>query len=56
MGKVKYDYLFYEEGPYHIETSPLIFKANQWIGFYMTGTKVMKDLSRGATFTYLLLT
>ena len=23
---------------YHIETSPLIFRANQWTGFYIIGT------------------
>ena len=32
-------------GPYHIETSPLICRANQWTGFYMRGTSVMKELS-----------
>ena len=26
--------LFHDEGPYHIETSPLIYSANQWTGFY----------------------
>ena len=25
------------EGPYHIETSPLICSANQWTVFYMVG-------------------
>ena len=30
--------------PNHIETSPLINKANQWTGFYMIGTTVMKEL------------
>ena len=28
-----------------IETSPLIFSANQWTGFYMIGTVVMKELT-----------
>ena len=28
--------LFYEGGPYHIETSPLIYRVNQWTGFYTT--------------------
>ena len=28
----------------YIETSPLIFRANQWIGFYMIGTSVLKKL------------
>ena len=27
-----------------IETSPLICRANQWVGFYMIGTSVMKKL------------
>ena len=31
-------------GLYHIETSPLICSANQWTGFYITDTSVMKDL------------
>ena len=29
-------------GPYHMETSQLICKANQWTGFYMIRTSVMK--------------
>ena len=33
-------------GPYHIETSPLIFRANHWNGFYMIETSAMKDLSK----------
>ena len=37
-------YLFRDKGPYHIETSPLICRANQWTGFYMIGTSVMKEL------------
>ena len=36
--------LFYHGGPYHIETSPLICRANQWTGFYMIGTFVMNEL------------
>ena len=36
--------LFHDGGPYHIETSPLICSANQWTGFYMTVTFVMKEL------------
>ena len=31
--------------PYHIETSPLICRANKWTGFYMIGTSVTKDLN-----------
>ena len=36
--------LFHDGDPYHIETSPLTCKANQWTGFYMIGTTVMKEL------------
>ena len=35
---------FYDGGPYHIETIPLICSANQWTGFYMTGASVMQEL------------
>ena len=31
-------------GPYRIETSPLIWRANQWTGFYIIETSVMKEL------------
>ena len=34
----------YDGGPYHMETSPLICSANQWTGFYIVGTSVMKEL------------
>ena len=37
--------LSYDGGPYHIETSPLICRANQWTDFYMTGTSIMKELN-----------
>ena len=37
--------LFHDGSPYHIETSPLICCANQWTGFCMIGTSVMKELS-----------
>ena len=30
----------------HIESSPLICRANQWTGFYMIGTSVMKELNQ----------
>ena len=36
--------LFYDEGRYHIETSPSICSANQLTGFYMISTSVMKEL------------
>ena len=31
-------------GCYHIGTSPLIFRANQWTGFYMISASIMKEL------------
>ena len=35
---------FLDGGPYHIETCPLICRANQWIFFgIIIGTYVMKD-------------
>ena len=36
--------LFHEGSPSHIETSPLIFGANQWTGFYMIEISTMKAL------------
>ena len=38
--------IFHDGGPYHIETSLLTCRANQWTGFYMTGASVMKELSK----------
>ena len=35
--------LFHAGGPYYIETSPLIRRANQWTGLYIIGNSVMKD-------------
>ena len=32
--------LFHDEGPYHVETSLLICRVNQWTGFYMTDTVI----------------
>ena len=38
---------FFHDGSfYHIKTSPLICSSNQWTGFYMTGTSVMKKLNQ----------
>ena len=38
-------YCFFNDGgPYHIETGPSIFAANQWTGFYMVGTSIMQEL------------
>ena len=36
--------LFHDGSRYHIETSPLICRANQWTGFYMITASVMKEL------------
>ena len=36
--------LFHDRGRYHTETSPLVCRANQWTGFYMTMASVMKEL------------
>ena len=38
--------LFHDGCPYPIKTSPLICRANQWTGFYMIRTSVMKDLRK----------
>ena len=35
----------YNGGPYPTETSQVICRANQWTGFYMIGTSVMKELN-----------
>ena len=35
---------FHDGGRHHIETSPLIYPANQWTGFYMITAFVMKEL------------
>ena len=39
--------LFHDGSPYHIETSPLICRANHWTGFYRIRISDMKDLSHG---------
>ena len=36
--------LFHDECPYHIEANQLICKGNQWAGFHMIETSVMKKL------------
>ena len=38
--------LFHDGGPYYIKTSPLICSENQWTGFYMIETSVMKELRK----------
>ena len=35
---------FHGGGPNHIETTPSIYSSNQWTGFYVIGTFVMKEL------------
>ena len=41
----KENQLFHDGGPYHIETSLLICRANQLTGFCMIGTFAMKELT-----------
>ena len=36
---------FMTKGLYHIEISPWICRANQWTGFYMIGTSIMRDFN-----------
>ena len=38
--------LFHYGGPYHIETSPLISRANQRTGFYIIQTSIKKELKK----------
>ena len=40
------DKLFHDGGSCRIETSPLICSVNQWTGFCIIGTSVMKDSRR----------
>ena len=35
---------FSDEGPYHKEKRPLIFRRNQWTGFFMIRTSFLKEL------------
>ena len=42
--------LIHDGGPYHKGTRPLIYRANQWTGFFMMGTSVMKELKAIMTF------
>ena len=44
LGNVITTYLLHEGVPYHIETSLLIFSANQWTGFYIIGSSVIKEV------------
>ena len=45
---------FQDRDRYHIETSPLIFGANQWTGFYMITASVFKGLNVYFHFYYSL--
>ena len=36
--------ILYKSGLYHIETSPLICRGNQWTGFYLIRTSVIEEL------------
>ena len=36
--------LFYDGGPYHVETSPMIWRTNQWTGFYVIGMSFKIEL------------
>ena len=38
--------IFYDGGPYHMETSLLICFANKWTGFYMIVTSVIKEFKQ----------
>ena len=50
-------YLFRDGGPYHIETSPLIYHTNQWTCFNMIETYVIKELMpSGNNRSYILKT
>ena len=39
---------FHDVGLYHIEASPMICSANQWTGFYMIETSIMKEWMKTA--------
>ena len=45
MAELNY-YLPLDGGPSYKETSPFICIANQWTGFYVLGTSVMKELKK----------
>ena len=47
--------LFHDGRPYHIGTSPLVCRTNQWTGFYMIWTSVMKDLNNSSKLDFLSL-
>ena len=47
-------FMNHDGGPYRIETSPLICRANQWTSFYMTEIFVMKELKQSSLFRICL--
>ena len=51
---VKYLYIFHGGVTFHIVTSSLICRANQWTGFYMIRTSVIKEL-KAIMYYYLLV-
>ena len=46
---LRFRFDFHDGRHYHVETSSLICRANQWTGFYMIGTSVMKELKKHFT-------
>ena len=49
-------YLFHDGGSCRIETNPLVCSANQWNGFCIIGTSIMKDSGHSSsTYTESLL-
>ena len=53
LGCVKMIELFHDGGHCHIETNPLICRANQWTGFCMIGTSVMKEFKARQFLSFL---
>ena len=53
---LRFQTLIFDGGLYRIETSPLICTANQWTGFYVTGTFVIKELIKSELFFNKLTT
>ena len=49
-----FHYHFQDGGRYHIETSPLICRANQWTGFYMITASALKGLKHKIEFLLYL--
>ena len=45
---------FMTEDVYHIETSPLICRENQWTGFFMIGSPIMNEIHRLSFYNFIL--